>query len=313
MIARAGDAHRHPEPAGRSARRLHRRARHELARQRLRRRGHPRRDQQGRHRRPALPGGGPRHPLGAAAAEPGVPTNPLAGTVIRSAEEGARRRPRARRARAWTGSSCIPAARTRSAPTGEAQYVLTYPLPVLQAIIDETHRLGRKAACHAFGGEGLQNAITAGCDTIEHGYGLTQAQLDQMVAEGARLRSDARPLHRAVHGRQRRQEHRRQVPHDPDLREGGVDGRRHARACKIMVGSGADGSTFPHGTQALEFERLVKRAGMTPARGDPGRHDRQRRGDGLAGSRSARSPRASSPISSPCPATRSPTSPSCSA
>ena len=33
-----------------------------------------------------------------------------------------------------------------------------------------------------------------------------------------------------------------------------------------MVGSGADGSTFPHGTQALEFESLVKRAGMTPAR-----------------------------------------------
>jgi imidazolonepropionase-like amidohydrolase len=33
-----------------------------------------------------------------------------------------------------------------------------------------------------------------------------------------------------------------------------------------MIGSGVDGSTFPHGTQALEFESLVKRAGMTPAR-----------------------------------------------
>jgi len=33
-----------------------------------------------------------------------------------------------------------------------------------------------------------------------------------------------------------------------------------------MVGSGADGSTFAHGTQALEFEALVKLAGMTPAR-----------------------------------------------
>jgi imidazolonepropionase-like amidohydrolase len=35
---------------------------------------------------------------------------------------------------------------------------------------------------------------------------------------------------------------------------------------KMMVGSGVDGSTFPHGTQALEFEWLVKRAGMSPAR-----------------------------------------------
>jgi len=38
------------------------------------------------------------------------------------------------------------------------------------------------------------------------------------------------------------------------------------RGLKIMVGSGADGSTYPHGTQALDFEKLVTRAGLTPAR-----------------------------------------------
>jgi imidazolonepropionase-like amidohydrolase len=32
------------------------------------------------------------------------------------------------------------------------------------------------------------------------------------------------------------------------------------------MGSGVDGSTFPHGAQGLEFEALVKRAGLTPAR-----------------------------------------------
>ena len=35
---------------------------------------------------------------------------------------------------------------------------------------------------------------------------------------------------------------------------------------KIMMGSGADGSTYAHGTQALDFEALVKRAGLSPAR-----------------------------------------------
>ncbi|PYR42808.1 MAG: hypothetical protein DMF93_04790 [Acidobacteria bacterium] len=34
---------------------------------------------------------------------------------------------------------------------------------------------------------------------------------------------------------------------------------------KIMVGSGVDGATFVHGTQALEFEALVRR-GMSAAR-----------------------------------------------
>src|SRR6266478_9178363 len=35
---------------------------------------------------------------------------------------------------------------------------------------------------------------------------------------------------------------------------------------KVMVGSGVDGGTFVHGTQALEYESLVKRGGMTPVR-----------------------------------------------
>jgi imidazolonepropionase-like amidohydrolase len=38
------------------------------------------------------------------------------------------------------------------------------------------------------------------------------------------------------------------------------------KGMKIMVGSGADGSTYAHGTQALDFEMLVKRAGLAPAR-----------------------------------------------
>jgi imidazolonepropionase-like amidohydrolase len=38
------------------------------------------------------------------------------------------------------------------------------------------------------------------------------------------------------------------------------------KGLRTMIGSGVDGSAFPHGTQALELELLVKRAGMTPAR-----------------------------------------------
>jgi imidazolonepropionase-like amidohydrolase len=38
------------------------------------------------------------------------------------------------------------------------------------------------------------------------------------------------------------------------------------KGLKIMVGSGADGSTYPHGAQALDFEMLVRHGGLTPAR-----------------------------------------------
>jgi imidazolonepropionase-like amidohydrolase len=37
------------------------------------------------------------------------------------------------------------------------------------------------------------------------------------------------------------------------------------KGMKIMVGSGVDGSTFPHGTQALEIAALVKQTHLTPA------------------------------------------------
>src|SRR2546426_2504281 len=38
------------------------------------------------------------------------------------------------------------------------------------------------------------------------------------------------------------------------------------KGLKILVGSGVDSDPFPHGIQANEFEWLVKRAGMSPAR-----------------------------------------------
>jgi imidazolonepropionase-like amidohydrolase len=38
------------------------------------------------------------------------------------------------------------------------------------------------------------------------------------------------------------------------------------KGLKIMMGSGADGSTYPHGSQALDFEMLVRHGGLTPPR-----------------------------------------------
>ena len=148
---------------------------------------------------------------------------------------------------------------------GEDKYVVTYPMPVLEALIDEAHRLGRKTACHVLGGEGERNAIIAGCDTIEHAFGLDQEQADMMVAKG--LAYDPTFV-------------RYTEPYldDNDAKSTGGKYRIIAvfekavatavatKGLTMMIGSGVDGATFPHGTQALEFEWFVKRAGMTPAR-----------------------------------------------
>jgi imidazolonepropionase-like amidohydrolase len=53
-----------------------------------------------------------------------------------------------------------------------------------KAIVDETHRLGKKVAAHAIGSDGIAAALRAGVDTIEHGDGLTDAEIDQIAKEG---------------------------------------------------------------------------------------------------------------------------------
>jgi len=53
-----------------------------------------------------------------------------------------------------------------------------------KAIVDEAHRLGRKVAAHAMGREGIESALKAGADTIEHGFGLDEEMLDLMARRG---------------------------------------------------------------------------------------------------------------------------------
>jgi imidazolonepropionase-like amidohydrolase len=192
-----------------------------------------------------------------------TPPNPLASTVVHSIEE-ARAAVREQIGRGADWIKLYPAGNYSFTAAGAAQYVVTYPMPVLQALIDETHRLGHKAGCHVYGGEGQRNAIIAGCDTIEHGFGLDQEQIDMMAAK--KLYYDPTLV-------------RYTEPYmdDNDARSTGGKYRiipifekaaRMAAATKgikMMMGSGVDGSTFAHGTQALEFEWLVTRAGLSPA------------------------------------------------
>ncbi len=60
----------------------------------------------------------------------------------------------------------------------------TLTVEELKAIVDETHGWGKKVACHAYNGEGLQRALDGGCDSIEHGLDMNDAQIAQMAKQG---------------------------------------------------------------------------------------------------------------------------------
>jgi imidazolonepropionase-like amidohydrolase len=197
-------------------------------------------------------------------APPGAHADSLTAVAIRSVDD-ARAAIREHVDRGVDWIKLYPTGGYSFTATGEARYVLTYPLPVLQALVDEAHRLGRKTACHSFGGEGLQHTITAGCDVVEHGYGLTQEQLNTMVQKGLAYDptfvrytepymddNDAKSTGGKF----------RMIP----IFERAVRLGAATKGLKVMVGSGADGSTLVHGGQALEFEWLATRAGMGSVR-----------------------------------------------
>ena len=145
-------------------------------------------------------------------------------------------------------------------PDGELRSDPTFTKEEVMAIVDEAHRHGKKAACHAFGGEGLRNCVEAGADTIEHAIELDEATADLMKKKGIYLELTA--YHYSLS--------------DYTMRDAKATGGKYslealreksgrlavARGLKISFGSGV--GPFPHGTQAAEFTYLVK-YGMTPA------------------------------------------------
>jgi imidazolonepropionase-like amidohydrolase len=53
-----------------------------------------------------------------------------------------------------------------------------------RALVDESHRLGRKVAAHCMGREGILAALRAGVDTVEHGDGFDDETLEMVKQRG---------------------------------------------------------------------------------------------------------------------------------
>ena len=69
-------------------------------------------------------------------------------------------------------------------PDGVLHSMVNFTDEEAKAIVEETHRLGKKVAAHAIGSEGIAAAMRAGVDTIEHGDGLTDALMEEMARKG---------------------------------------------------------------------------------------------------------------------------------
>jgi imidazolonepropionase-like amidohydrolase len=125
-----------------------------------------------------------------------------------------------------------------------------------KAIVDEAHRIGKKVAAHAIGSDGIAAALRAGVDTIEHGDGLTEPLMDEMVRKGVYWVPTISVGVYVATGRAGVWPKMAQLQHDnfPKALKKGV---------KIALGTDAGGFDWKELNQAKEFEYYVQ-YGMTP-------------------------------------------------
>jgi imidazolonepropionase-like amidohydrolase len=133
-----------------------------------------------------------------------------------------------------------------------------------QAIVEAAHSMGRRVTAHAHGVDGINAALRAGVDSIEHGTYLDRESV-RLLREGDRylvptviagwwvgqLAEKGETLTPAQAEKARRV--------GPDL------GRmvRMAREAQVRMAFGTDTGVSPHGMNAREFQLLVE-AGFTP-------------------------------------------------
>src|SRR5207247_2572597 len=125
-----------------------------------------------------------------------------------------------------------------------------------KAIVDEAHRLGKKVAAHAIGSDGIAAALRAGVDTIEHGDGLTDALMDEMVRRGIYWVPTLTVGLYVAPGRDGNWQKMAELERDNF-------GKALKKGVKIALGTDAGGFDWTKVNQAKEFEYYVQ-YGMTP-------------------------------------------------
>lgn len=135
----------------------------------------------------------------------------------------------------------------------------TLTVDELKAIVDEAHGWGKKVACHAYNGIGMQRALDGGCDSIEHGLELTDANVAQMVRQGTWLCPTLSPYYKnwaPENTPDGKRDRKRVAVHEPSFQKALRAG------VKIVFGTDIGGIPWTE-PMAQEFILMMK-LGMTP-------------------------------------------------
>lgn len=136
-----------------------------------------------------------------------------------------------------------------------------FPQDQLDACVAEAHRRGMRVAAHAIGAEGIDAAVRAGVDSIEHGCYLTHPIIEEMIAGPTWLVATLAAPDRISHGGGGVPDYARAK--SDEVMEAHRASFARAVAEGVRIASGTDaGTPFNlHGGLAYEL-RLMHQTGM---------------------------------------------------
>jgi imidazolonepropionase-like amidohydrolase len=138
-------------------------------------------------------------------------------------------------------------------------------LEEMKAIVDTAHSFGRKATAHAHGKSGIDLALKAGVDSIEHGSYIDDGTIRLFKETGAYLVPTMHAFESVIRQGRSGERPAASAAKAEEVAKVVKQSHRRAFAGDVKVAFGTDSGVGPHATNALEF-KLMTDVGMAPAK-----------------------------------------------